>query len=416
MEDALVLSGDFRKTRLDNGLRIVTEQIPFVQSVSLGIWVKAGSRNEEKKEHGISHFLEHMLFKGTEKRNAFEIVNSLESLGGELDAFTSRDHTCFYARCLAEHIDVALDVLIDMLQNPKLDLEDIEKEKRVILEEIHTVEDTPEEFIHDLFSESVWGGHPVGGPILGNRNTVVSITRDNLRTFLNHYYQANRIVISVAGKINHDHLVEMVDRQFCLYESKSSQAFNALIECTDQTTQHHYSRDIRQTHICLGTTACGYTHPGRFDLLIANTALGEGMSSRLFQQVRERLGLAYTVYSFLEILEDTGLFGTYLACDSTRVDQATEIAFKEIFKLKNNGISIKELESSKAQLKGEMIIGLESMDRRMGRIAYEEIYTREYQSAEESLKAIDRVTQKSVIDACLSFLDEDKMHQITLGP
>ena len=164
MEDALVLSGDFRKTRLDNGLRIVTEQIPFVQSVSLGIWVKAGSRNEEKKEHGISHFLEHMLFKGTEKRDAFEIVNSLESLGGELDAFTSRDHTCFYARCLAEHVDVALDVLIDMLQNPKLDLEDIEKEKRVILEEIHAVEDTPEELVHDLFSESVWSGHPVGGP------------------------------------------------------------------------------------------------------------------------------------------------------------------------------------------------------------------------------------------------------------
>ncbi len=332
-----------------------------------------------------------------------------------MDAFTSRDLTCFYARCLDEHAGVALDVLADTLQNSRLDPEEIEKEKRVVLEEIQNVEDTPEDLIHDLFARSVWGAHPVGAPILGTPQTVTSFSQEGLQAYLNRHYHPDRMVISVAGNLDHDRLVEMAGRRFRISEP----AAPPLTRMRPRGAEHakrHYRRDIGQTHICLGTTACAYTHPRRYALLVANTALGEGMSSRLFQQIRERLGLAYAVYSYLEMLEDTGLFGTYMACDRTRVEQAVEIARTELSRLKESGISSEELESSKAQLRGEMILGLESMDRRMGRLAHEEIYTGGYLPPEESLEAIDRVTQQSVLEACLDLVDDSRMHRVTVGP
>ena len=404
----------FRKTKLDNGLRILTEQVPFVRSVSLGAWVQVGSRDERDAERGISHFLEHMLFKGTQKRDAFQIVHSLESLGGSLDAFTYRDLTCFYARCLDEHIDMALDVLLDMLQNPRLDAGEIQKEKGVVLEEIQNVEDTPEDLVHDLFARSVWGRHPVGAPILGTPETVRTFTGEALRGHLDRTYRPDRMVISAAGNLDHDHLVDMVCRLF----KPSGAAGCQLVRerPTDAVrTECHYQRDVGQTHICLGTTAYAYTHPQQYDLLVANTALGGGMSSRLFQHVRERLGLAYAVYSYLEALEDTGLLGVYLACDRARAGQSIEIVRSELSRFRREGISKEELESCKAQLRGELILGYESMDRRMGRIAREEIYTGRYHSQEEWLVAINRVTREGVLEVCEALMDENRMHLITLG-
>ncbi|MBT4138729.1 MAG: insulinase family protein [Candidatus Latescibacteria bacterium] len=409
------LSGLVQKTRLNSGLRIVTESVPFVRSVALGIWVQVGSRDEQAEEQGLSHFLEHMLFKGTQKRNAFEIAHSLESLGGSLDAFTSRDVTCFYARCLDEHLSDSLDVISDMLQHSIFDPEEIEKEKRVVLEEIQTVEDTPDDLIHDLFAKSVWGEDPVGAPIMGAPVNVQSFFQEKLISFLGQHYHPERIVIAVAGNLDHNKIVDEVGRLFHFPVAH----LNLPERKQPQEVLHanqHFQRDIGQTHICLGTIACAYTHPRRTEQMIANTALGEGMSSRLFQEIRERLGLAYSVYSYLEMLEDTGLFGTYMACDSARVEEAVNIAQLEIKRLKQEGISDQELKSSKAQLRGELILGQESMDNRMGRIAQQEMYTGQYCSVEESLSNIEAVTQLRVLEACQTLLDADHLHRVTVGP
>ena len=409
------LSGVYQKTRLDNGLRVVTESVPFVRSIALGVWVQVGSRDEHPIDQGISHFLEHMLFKGTHNRNTFEIAHSLESLGGSLDAFTSRDVTCFYVRCLDEHLFEGLDVISDMLQNSVFDPEEIEKEKRVVLEEIQTVEDTPDDLIHDLFAQSVWGDHPVGTPIMGTPQTVQNLTREKIVTFLQEQYLADRIVIAAAGNVEHDVVVEFANKLFDFPVSKvkdSKRTKPALV----MPAQRHFQRDIGQMHICLGTTACAYTHPRRYEQLIATTALGEGMSSRLFQEIRERLGLAYSVYSYLEMLEDTGLFGTYMACDSGRVEEAVHIAQHEIKRLKQFGISEQELASAKAQLRGELILGQESMDKRMGRLANQEIYMGLYRPAEESVEHIEAVTQERVLEACQSLLEPDRLHRVTVGP
>jgi predicted Zn-dependent peptidase len=356
-----------------------------------------------------------MLFKGTETRNAFDIVHSLESLGGNLDAFTSRDLTCFYARCLDEHLDAALDILADMLQNSRLDPEDIEKEKRVVLDEIQSVEDTPDDLIHDLIARSAWGGHPVGAPVLGTHETVASFDRRGLLDYLEHHYRPNRMVISAAGNLDHDRLVDRVSQLFDLGGSPGSR-LNRTKPDGVQPEVRHYRRDIGQTHICVGTTVYPYTHPRRYDLLVANAVLGGGMSSRLFQEVRERLGLAYAVYSYLEMLEDTGLMAIYMACDRKRRARSVEVLQSELDKLKENGISQEELESARAQLRGELMLGLESMDRRMGRIAREEIYTGECHPPEDALAAIDAVTREGVQWACRELLGDSRMHKVTVGP
>jgi len=409
------LSGLYKKTRLENGLRIVTESVPFVRSIALGIWVQVGSRDERVQDQGISHFLEHMLFKGTQNRNTFEIAHSLESLGGSLDAFTSRDLTCFYVRCLDEHLFEALDVIADMLRHSIFDPEEIEKEKRVVLEEIQMVEDTPDDLIHDLFAQSVWGGDSVGAPIMGSPTSVQGFTRDKLLNFLGEHYHPERIVVSVAGNVDHGQVVDLAGRLFD-FPTTTPKVLTRKKPAPILHTQQHFQRDIGQTHICLGTTACSYTHPRRNEHMIANTALGEGMSSRLFQEIRERLGLAYSVYSYLEMLEDTGLFGTYMACDSARVEEAVSIAQLEIKRLKQEGISDQELESSKAQLRGELILGQESMDNRMGRLAQQEMYMGKYRPAEESLDDIDAVTKERVLEACQVLLGADHLHRVTVGP
>ena len=411
----MVPNGNFRKTRLENGMRVVTEHVPHVRSVSLGIWVSVGSRDERTDEHGISHFLEHMVFKGTHKRDAFEIVYSLESLGGSIDAFSYRDSTCFYARCLDEHFDEALDVLGDILQNAQLDPKEIEKEKRVVLEEIQSVEDTPEDLVHDLFAKSVWGRHPVGEPILGTRESVSAFTPELLCDFMHRHYQPGRMIFCAAGNLDHDRFIDKLSEVFGTAVPDLSTLERARPELAHGHEQHH-SRDIGQTHICLGAVGYAYTHPRTHELLVANTALGGGMSSRLFQEIRERLGLAYAVYSYLEMLEDTGLFGTYIACDQARVEQVVEIVRAELDRFRTEGISEKELESSKAQLRGELILGFESMDRRMSRMARDELYEGRLRTAEDVLARIDGVTQESMVEACKELAKEEHLHLVTLGP
>jgi predicted Zn-dependent peptidase len=407
--------GRFQKSVLDNGLRVVTEQVPYVRSISLGVWILVGSRDEMPHERGISHFLEHMFFKGTARRDTFDIANSLESLGGSLDAFTYRDLTCLYARALDEDLEVALDVLADMLQHSALDPKEIEKEKRVVLEEIQNVEDTPDDLIHDLFAESVWGPHPVGAPILGTPATVKSFSRDMLQAYLDRRYRPERVVLSAAGNLDHARVVELASAHFGAMQP-AGEPYVRQGPAEIARENRHVRRDIGQTHICLGTRAFAYTHPRQYDLMVANTALGGGMTSRLFQKVRESLGLAYSVYSYLESLEDTGLFGTYVACDGKRVTRALDVLKAELDAFRREGITDEELRCCKAQLRGELILGFESMDRRMSRIAREEIYTGRYHRPEELLAAIDRVTREGVRAVSADLLGEERLHQITVGP
>lgn len=410
-----MLEGQFYRTRLDNGLTIVSEALDHVRSVSIGVWVRAGTRDEKAHEHGIAHFVEHCVFKGTERRNAFEIVNDIESLGGSLDAFTSRDVTCYLIRCLDEHWAMAIDLLADLALHARFEREGVEKERRVVLEEIQSVEDTPEDLIHDLFAQSVWGEHPVGAPILGSRESLGGLDSEVLGRFVEQNYHPGNMVLSAAGSIDHDQIVELAGRFFekdSLGVSRPERRAPGGVE----RVVRHYQRDINQTHFCLGTTAWPYDHPRQYDLLVADTVLGGGMTSRLFQEIREKRGLAYSVYSYLELLEDTGLFGTYMACDRTRLDGAVHVVWDELNRFKRDGVTPAELESAKAQLRGELILGSESVNRRMSNLARDEIYLQRYDSPETALRHVERVTLEGVWEACQALVDEPRMHQITVGP
>jgi len=409
------MSEVYKRTRIgEDGPTVVTESVDGVRSVSVGVWVRVGTRDEVPEHQGISHFVEHAVFKGTEQRDAFQIANSLESLGGSLDAFTSRDVTCYHARCLDEHLNVALDVLVDLVQNATFIPEEIAKERRVILEEIQSVEDTPEDLIHDLFARSVWGHHPVGAQILGTPETVNAIDSDLLRTFTQNHYATQNIIITAAGHLDHDDIVRQVEARL----SESAQGEHADRQIPEKTPKsfEHYHRDIGQTHFCLGTSAWSYTHPRQYDLLVANAVLGGGMTSRLFQEVREKRGLAYSVYSYVETLEDTGLFSTYMACDRSNLKEAGDVVWSELWRLTQEGITAEELESAKAQLKGELILGAESMGHRMSNLAYDEMYLERYLSTEDTLLEIEKVSLDGVSEACRALYDENGMHQITVGP
>lgn len=397
-----------------DGPTVVTEAVEGVRSVSLGLWVQVGTRDETPAQQGISHFVEHAVFKGTRKRDAFEIANSLESLGGSLDAFTSRDVTCYHARCLDEHLDIALDVLGDLVRNATFDPDEIEKERRVILEEIQSVEDTPEDLIHDLFAQSVWGRHPVGAPILGSPETVGAIQHDDLRAFTDRHYHPANVIITAAGNLDHDRIVETVAKTFSAPAMPDVERRN--VPDRAPNSYQHYHRDINQTHFCLGTTAWSYVHPRQYDLLVANAVLGGGMTSRLFQEIREKRGLAYSVYSYVETLEDTGLFSTYMACDRGRLKAATDVVWDQLMSLKEKGITPAELDSAKAQLKGELILGAESMSHRMSNLAYDEMYLQRYLSTDDTIREIERVTLEGVWSACQTLHDEHGMHQVTVGP
>ncbi len=398
-----------------DGPTVATESVDGVRSVSFGLWVRVGARDENPEQHGISHFVEHAVFKGTTSRDRFDIANSLESLGGSLDAFTSRDVTCYHARCLDEHLEIGLDVLADLVQNATFEPAEIEKERRVILEEIQSVEDTPEDLIHDLFAKSVWGRHPVGAPILGTSESVKAIDCDALARFTGEHYRPGNVIITAAGNLDHERVVDSVREKFQGAELADHVLSRSQPKHAPKSYQH-YHRDIGQTHYCLGTTSWSYVHPRQYDLLVANAVLGGGMTSRLFQEIREKRGLAYSVYSYVETLEDTGLFSTYMACDRSRLKEAADVVWSELIALKESGITQAELSSAKAQLKGELILGAESMSHRMSNLAYDEMYLQRYLPLEQTLQEIENVTLEGVWNACQTMHDESRMHQVTVGP
>jgi predicted Zn-dependent peptidase len=412
--DRISMPRDIETAKLGNGLRIVTETMPSVRSVSLGIWIGTGSRVERGAENGLSHFIEHMVFKGTENRSAEDIARAVDSIGGGLDAFTSKELVSFNTKVLDEHLPIALDVLSDMVLNPLFREDDIEKEKGVILEEIKSEADQPEFVLHEMFISNFWKGHGLGKPILGTRETVKQYTPDMLHDFYNRNYSPKNILITAAGSLNHERLVSLVRDRFAdLRERGVLPVSEVPVSYAPIVLKNKES--LEQVHIALGVPAYPLAHERRFPLYILNTVLGGGMSSRLFQNIRERLGLVYAVYSELNLFSDTGCLSIYAGTGIDSARQVVTSIMEEIVDLKNNLIGDEELRRAKDHLKGSLMLSLESTSSRMSNLARQELYFPRFLSFDEMLESIEAVTRDQVQQIAQEFFDAEKIELAMLG-
>jgi predicted Zn-dependent peptidase len=389
-----MIQSNYKKTVLPNDLTIVTEQIPFVRSVAVGVWIKAGTRQESGEINGIAHLLEHMIFKGTERRSAREIARSLESIGGYLNAFTSKEQTCYYAEILDTQLNKAVDVLSDMICHSRFSPKEMEKEREVILDEIDSVEDTPDDLVQDIFIEKLYPNNSLGYPILGSKESVEAISRDQLLDFYHQNYYTGNMVIAAAGNLIHEKLVDLCEKKFQLPLSGNSGGKNHAARAGHG--DFIMNRNVSQAHICLGTSALPYKHHLKFQLLLLNTVLGVGMGSRLFQNIRERYGVAYSVYSFVDFYSDNGLLAIYLGTEKNKKNLALSLIDRELERLKAKPISKTELERIKSQLKGNLVLGLENTSKHMSRLAKMEIYLNTFQQLDQIIKDIDKVSSLSI--------------------
>ncbi len=406
--------GEFHREVMDGGLTVVGEEVPGVRSVSIGVWVRSGSRDEKPKQSGLSHFMEHMVFKGTPDRNAYEIASSLESVGGSLDAFATRELTCYYARVLDEHLPLAVSVLSDIVCHSLFDAGEIEKEKRVVLDEIRQFEDTPDDQIHDLFSSAIWKGHPLGRSVLGSKETVTSFERNDLLDFFADNYGTQNVVISVAGRFDYSELVRLLKVNFSLPGEAAPGGDDALPDYEKQTNVHE--RELSQEYLCVGTRGIPHNHELRFPLLVLNASVGGGMSSRLFQKVREREGLAYAVYSYADFVRDSGLFCAFMGVAPDSTERALTVVLDEFAEIMQSGLSEEEIRNAQAQLKGGLFLGLESMSNRMTRLAKSEIYWGRYVSLDEVVSLIEGVNTETVSQAAGLVLDRENLSLVAMGP
>jgi predicted Zn-dependent peptidase len=382
------------KTTLTNGIRVVTEFMPDVHSASVGFWVENGSRHETSPLNGISHFLEHMLFKGTSDRTALDIAREADSFGGTLNAFTSREYSCYYAKVLSNRLPEAVDLLSDLVLNSSLDDSEIEKERRVILQEISMVEDTPEDHVHDLFSENIWHRHPLGLPVLGKTASVESITRGDLQQLLNQRYLGNNIIVTAAGKLDHDLFCRWIEAAF------SSLPAGQVRDHCDlplyQPGTNLLKKSLEQVHLCLGCKALPQTHDDRFSLQVLNTILGASMSSRLFQRVREERGLAYSIYSYLNCHSDAGTLVVYCGTAADELQQVFSLIMEQFRSLKKGEFTADEVSMAREQIKGNLLLSLEGSDSRMSRIARNEIYFGYQPELKSIIESLDQVNVDSV--------------------
>ena len=392
----------FAKAVLDNGFRIVTQEMLDHRSVSLGIWVENGSRHEAQHENGISHFIEHLLFKGTEQRTAAQIAEEMDAVGGVLNAFTSKEHTCYYAKVLDEDLPLAIDLLTDIFLHSNFDSEEIERERSVILQEISQAEDTPDDYIHDLFSLDFFRDHPLARPICGSVETVNSFRRQDFLTFFKSRYRPRRIVVAGAGHLRHDQLVQAFSERLgfvsdSVYDGRSSSQDDAgAPEMGSGIFQH--AKSLEQVHLCLGMPGVHQTHPKRYTAYVLNTLLGGGMSSRLFQEIREKRGKAYSVYSFSSAYKDVGYVGVYAGTSVEWVEEVVELILKELKQLAAGDIKDEEIRRTQGQLVGSMMLGLESTDSWMSHIARNEIYFGEPITTDEICRGIRAVSRDAVVD------------------
>jgi predicted Zn-dependent peptidase len=404
------------KTVLDNGIRIVSQEMPGHRSISLGIWVENGSRHESESENGLSHFIEHLLFKGTARRSAAQIAEEMDAVGGVINAFTSKEHTCYYAKVLDENLPLAIDLLTDIFLHSTFDATEIERERSVILQEISQAEDTPDDYVHDLFNLDFFKDHPIGRPICGTEETVNSFRRDDILGFFKSRYRPSRVIVSAAGNFLHDALVdEMAARLGSVGNGNDAGA--GLNESVPEMRNGVFShaKPLEQAHLCLGVAGISQSHPRRYVAYVLNTLLGGGMSSRLFQEIREKRGKAYSVYSFSSSYKDSGYLGVYAGTSLESTEEVVDLIFRELKKLAGGDIKEEELSRTQGQLIGSMMLGLESTDSWMSHIARNEIYFGRTVTTEEICRQIRAVSCADVIELAHALFSDDAMTLTLLG-
>ncbi|GFO65204.1 insulinase family protein [Geomonas paludis] len=402
-----------KKTTLNNGIRVITERIPYASSVSIGIWVANGSRHERRESNGVAHFIEHLLFKGTARRSSLDIAREIDSVGGVLNAFTSREYVCYYAKVLDKFLPRAVDLLTDIFLHSTFDSEEIEKERRVVLQEINMMEDTPDDLIHDLFHQHFWKGHPLGMSILGDAESVTGLSRDAIIAYKDQMYRADDIIVTAAGNVTHDKLTALLEEFLQGVEPGHGRSESAppVYERRIELVE----KDLEQIHVCLGLKGVQQSHPQRYDAFIMNAILGGSMSSRLFQEVREKSGLAYSVYSYIASHADAGSLVVYAGASPENAKELLEIMLREIGRFKKEPVPAEQLEAAREQLKGNLLLSLESSDNRMSRLAKNEIYFGTPLPLSEIMEGFDHVTSDSILELANEILDNDALTLVMLG-
>lgn len=404
-----------QKTVLDNGVRIISEHMPEIRSVSLGVWVNVGSRHDPSRRTGIAHFTEHMLFKGTKKRSAVAIAKEIDALGGVLNAQTSKEYTVYYTRVLDEHLEKASDVLFDLFLNSEIKPEELDKEKKVVLQEIRMTEDTPDDYITDLFAETIFKDSALGLPILGTLDTVGAFERQHVVDFTSAFYNGPSIIISAAGNLDHSRLVELAEKRFSGLAPGAGPKENKQAGQVGAGTTKVFGRDIEQVHITLGTRGSSMLDARRWQYIVLNTMLGGSMSSMLFQEVREKLGLVYSIYSYLSSYRDCGVLAVYAAVTPKYVRQTLEVICKQMMKLKEGDFGGILLDDVKTQIKGNLLLSRESTVSRMSSLSKNEIFYGRDVPVEEVIGRIREVKAEDVVGLADEIFQAPKITLVTLG-
>jgi predicted Zn-dependent peptidase len=405
---------NIRRQVLPNGLTIITEQMQHIRSASIGIWLQTGSRDEDAVWNGISHFIEHMLFKGTEHRTAEEIARQVDSIGGNMDAFTAKECICFNVKVLDEHLPVALEILSDLVLHPVFDPNDITRERGVILEEIKMDEDNPDYLVHEIFTQNFWKDHPLGKPILGTKETVKKFERHAVLDAYSHRFAPGNIIVSAAGNLDHDRFVELVTKHFEQMKPRKNGFHSPVPKIVSKITLRN-KKALEQVQLCIGVPSHPIAHEKRHAGYILNTLLGGGMSSRLFQNIRERQGLVYSIYSDLNPYRDTGCLAVYAGTSRESASKVVQSVVSEFHKLKAEPVPAEELRRSKDQLKGSLMLSLESSSARMSNLARQEMYFDRFYDLDELIEKIEAVTVEDLTSLANEFFNTESVAVTILG-
>jgi len=382
------------KTVLRNGVRIITKKMPYLRSVTMGVWVDAGARDETLAETGLSHLIEHLIFKGTQKRSAFQIAKEFDDIGGQTNAFTTMENTCFHAKVMDAHLETMVEIMSDIFLNSRFDESEINKERPVILQEIGMVEDSPDEYIHVLTGKNFWGEHPLGRSILGTPENILRFDAETIKGFFRRLYQPDRIIVSASGNLAHQQLIDAIGPAFESIRRRNG--FPERKRPTGNTQVHLHPKKLEQSHICIGLNGLPTAHPLRYGFSLMNTLLGGNMSSRLFQDIREKRGLAYTVYSFVATHVDSGMFGAYAAVDPARAVETAQLLVKHMHHLKEHPVSESELKGAKEYIKGNLLLASESSENQMVRLAQNEMHFNRHIPLQEVVKKLEAVTPEDI--------------------
>ncbi len=403
----------YEKTILPNGIKIISENLPYVQSFSLGFWFNVGSRDELRRNNGITHFIEHMLFKGTTRRSAKKIADDIESYGGYLNAFTSKEHTCYYGRGLIKHMERTFDVITDMIQNPLFKANEIKKESAVIIDELKDIDDNPEELIFDKFEEIIFSGNPLSMPIIGTEKNINGFSREDLFNFIEEKYGFNNLLISASGNVKHNDLIRFSEKYF--KKDLGNKSIKRKNVSALPAPDHYMNKEIQQVHIIIGKATYGYQNRKRVLVNVLSQVLGEGSSSRLFQTLREKNGIAYQLNSFLNSFYDISSFGVYLSTNDKQADKAQSLIINEFKKLREKKIPERELRKAKESLKGNLLLTLESTTARMFRMANSEFYFNRLITVDEITGMIESVTADELIELANELLAEETLTRVIIS-